>query len=137
MWHLIMFFYCCQSSDSFQLSSIFWQKLDYHFEFKRFTITISDYYLRENANDTDFLLTFSGHRFINILSELSRLEPHYLITTSMWNFVELTLKYLVLNSLLSFSLKLLRSIICINFTKRFNFDVTGNSSMIQVKICTK
>ena len=89
------------------------------------------------ANDTEFLLTFSGHRFINILSELSRLEPHYLITTSMWNFVELTLKYLVLNSLLSFSLKLLRSIICINFTKRFNFDVTGNSSMIQAKICTK
>jgi len=80
-----------------------------------------------------FLLLYVifGHRFLNILSELSRLEPHYLITTSMWNCVELTLNYLVLNSLLSFSLKLLRSIICINFTKRFNFDVTGNSSMIQ------
>ena len=87
---------------------------------------------------TNFFYTiFSGHRFLNILSELSRLEPHYLITTSMWNCVELTLNYLVLNSLLSFSLKLLRSIICINFTKRFNFDVTGNSSMIQVKFCTK
>merc|ERR1719273_2923959 len=80
-----------------------------------------------------FLLTYIiiGHRLINIVSDLSRLEPNYLITTSVWNFVELTLQYLILNSLLSFSLRLLRSIICINFTKRFKFDVTGNYSMIK------
>ena len=65
------------------------------------------------------------------MSDLSRLEPNYLITTSVWNFVELTLQYLILNSLLSFSLRLLRSIICINFTKRFKFDVTGNYSMMK------
>jgi len=83
-----------------------------------------------------FLLLYIiiGHRFINILSDISKLKPHYLITWNyvmVWNFVELTLQYLVLNSLLTFSLRLLRSIICINFTKRFNFDVTGNFSMIK------
>ena len=71
---------------------------------------------------TTIYSNFSGHRFINILSDISKLKAHYLITWNyvmLWNFVELALQYLVLNSLLTFSLRLLRSIICINFTKRF------------------
>lgn len=69
-----------------------------------------------------------GHRLVNLLSDLSRLEPSstsYLISTSLWTHLELHLQCLILNSLLIFTLGLLRLIIGINFTKRFNFDLTS------------
>lgn len=75
-----------------------------------------------------------GHRLVNVLSELSRLEPSatsYFITTSLWSHLELHFQCLILNSLLTFTLGLLREIIGINFTKRFNFDVTGEHGLIK------
>ncbi len=80
------------------------------------------------------LYILTGHRLVNVLSEISRMEasaPSYLITTSVWKYIDLLLQCLILNSLLTFTLGLLRIVICINFTKRFNFDVTGDNSLIK------
>ena len=73
-----------------------------------------------------------GHRFVNILSEITRLETSassIIIVPSLWNHLEMFLQCVLLNGLLTFSLRLLRAILCINFTKRHQFEVEGEKSL--------
>ena len=73
-----------------------------------------------------------GHRFVNILSEITRLETSassFIIVPSLWNHLEMFLQCVLLNGLLTFSLRLLRAILCINFTKRHQFEVEGEKSL--------
>ena len=78
------------------------------------------------------------HRIVNVLSEISRLETSassFIIVPSLWNHLEMFFQCVLLNGLLTFSLRLLRSILCINFTKRHQFEVEdGEKSLTKAMV---
>ena len=91
------------------------------------------------AKELRFFLVFHffiGYRIIDILSEISFMEksvvPSSYVVTSLWSALDVLLICIVVNTLATFSLIMLRTILCINFTKRLRFDVTsGQKSIIQ------
>jgi len=91
------------------------------------------------AKELIFFLVFHffiGYRIIDILSEISFMEksvvPSSYVVASLWSALDVLLICIVVNTLATFSLIMLRTILCINFTKRLRFDVaSGQKSIIQ------
>ena len=80
---------------------------------------------------------FIGYSVVDVLSEISFLEPSvnqtaYVVSNLLsFDVIDVLSICIFVNTLVTLSLVLLRTVLCINFTKRLRFDVTGKMSIVQ------
>ena len=84
-----------------------------------------------------FLLFYflMGYKIVDVLSDISFLKPSSThsayIVSNVWSILDVSVICIIVNTLAEVSLVLLRTVLCINLSKRLRFDLTGNKSVIQ------
>ena len=78
---------------------------------------------------------FIGYNIVDVLSELLFLEPSVspsaYVVSNLWSVLDVILICIIVNTLVKLSIVLLRTVLCINLSRRVRFVTTGTKSITQ------